>query len=98
MAYLRRIAPRALGWALLGIVAVLASHPSRAKLMLSGTVEWWRLASFILFSLFLGFSVAALQDWRIAYGCLSVLLLMACLGVAFHFAELPTKRVVVNAP
>lgn len=62
-AYLRRLTLPALGWAFLGLGAVLVTRPSRIGLLLSGTVEWWRLASFAPLTLLLGFGVAALNEW-----------------------------------
>ena len=62
--YLRRLTLPALGWALLGLGAVVVTHPSRMRLVLSGTIEWWRLAAFVIFSLVLGFGMAALQNWN----------------------------------
>ena len=62
-AYLGRLTLPALGWALLGLVVVLVTRPSRMALMISGTIEWWRLALFAAFTLLLGFGVAALKEW-----------------------------------
>src|SRR4051794_10307753 len=44
--YLRRLVLHGLGWAVLAVAAVLVTHPSRVKLLLSGSIEWWRLAPF----------------------------------------------------
>ena len=62
-AYFRRLTLPAMGWAFLGLGAVFVTRPSRIGLLLSGTVEWWRLASFAAFTLLLGFGVAALKEW-----------------------------------
>ena len=64
MSYLRRLALPALGWAVLGLAAVFVTRPSRAVLMLSGTVEWSRLATFAAVALLLGFGAAAVTDWN----------------------------------
>jgi hypothetical protein len=63
VAYFRRLALPALGWAILGLGAVLITRPSRLGLLFSGTVEWWRLTSFGALVLFLSFSVAAFNEW-----------------------------------
>lgn len=63
VAYLRRLALPALGWAILGLGAVLITRPSRLDLLFSGTVGWWRLTSFAAIVLLLSFSVAAFNEW-----------------------------------
>jgi hypothetical protein len=61
--YLRRLALPALGWASLGLGAILITRPGRLDLLFSGTVEWWRLTVFAAFVLFVSFSVAAFNEW-----------------------------------
>jgi len=63
MSYFMTLTLQAVGWIMLGLGAVLITRPSRIGLLLSGAVEWWRLASFAAFALVLGFSAAALNDW-----------------------------------
>jgi hypothetical protein len=63
VAYLRRLAVPAVGWASLGLAAVLITRPSRLNEMLSGSVEWWRLISFAAVVLAFSFSIAAFNDW-----------------------------------
>ena len=64
MGYFRRLALPALGWAALGVGAVLIGSPSRVGLLLSGNVDWWRLLWFAAFVLLLAFGAAAFNDWR----------------------------------
>jgi len=60
----RRLLWPAFGWAALGLAAVIFTRPSRLELLLSGNVEWWRLALFFLLVVALSFGAAAFNDWR----------------------------------
>lgn len=61
----RRIGLPTLGWAILGLGAVILTRPSRLELLFSGEVDWWRLVLFFIAVIALSVSVAAFNDWRI---------------------------------
>lgn len=61
---MRRIALPTLGWAILGLGAVIFTRPSRLELLFSGEVDWWRLLLFFIVVIALSATVAAFNDWR----------------------------------
>ena len=61
---LRRIALPTLGWAMIGLGAVIVTRPSRLGLLFSGAVDWWRLILFFSSVIALSATVAAINDWR----------------------------------
>ena len=65
----RRIALPTLGWAILGLGAVIFTRPSRLELVFSGEVEWWRLVLFLIVIITLSATVAVFNDWRAKRKC-----------------------------